>query len=140
MSISYTPKKIKKIIVFLIILALIISLAYAIGTLSIGRAEKRSISIVYPQKQAEIRSNEANSEVREVTSREVKGATIQATEIKKPEVSGSVVASKKGTKYHLPTCSGAKTISEENKITFPNAEAAKKAGYSPAKNCKGLNP
>lgn len=51
---------------------------------------------------------------------------------------GQVVASKNGTKYHLPTCPGAKQISDKNKITFNSAEEARAAGYSPASNCKGL--
>ena len=51
---------------------------------------------------------------------------------------GAVVASKSGTKYHLPWCSGASTIKEENKIWFDSYEEARKAGYTPAGNCKGL--
>lgn len=51
---------------------------------------------------------------------------------------GQVVASKNGTKYHLPECSGAKQISDKNKITFNSIEEARAAGYSPASNCKGL--
>ena len=52
--------------------------------------------------------------------------------------SGTVVASKKGTKYHFPWCSGARTIAPENKITFDSPEEARVAGYTPAANCKGL--
>ena len=48
------------------------------------------------------------------------------------------VASKNGTKYHLPTCSGAKTIGETNKVWFASKEAAEAAGYAPAANCKGI--
>lgn len=51
---------------------------------------------------------------------------------------GNFVASKNGTKYHYPWCSGAQSIREENKIWFSTAEEAKKAGYQPASNCKGL--
>ena len=54
-------------------------------------------------------------------------------------VDGEVVASKSGTKYHLPTCSGAKTIKPENLITFASRAEAEAAGYTPAANCKGLN-
>ncbi len=53
-------------------------------------------------------------------------------------VSGEVVASKSGTKYHLPTCSGAKSIKPENLITFATRAEAEAAGYTPAANCKGL--
>lgn len=49
-----------------------------------------------------------------------------------------VVASKKGTKYHLPWCSGAQSIKEENKIWFDSPEAARSAGYTPASNCQGI--
>lgn len=48
------------------------------------------------------------------------------------------VASKSGTKYYLPACSGAKSIKEENKVWFATAAEAQAAGYAPAANCKGL--
>ncbi len=48
------------------------------------------------------------------------------------------VASKSGTKYHLPWCGSAKQIKEENKIWFSSKEEAEKAGYTPASNCKGI--
>jgi len=48
------------------------------------------------------------------------------------------VASVKGSKYHFPWCSGAQRINEENKIWFPTKESAEQAGFTPAKNCKGL--
>lgn len=52
--------------------------------------------------------------------------------------SGSLVASKNGTKYHFPWCSGAQRIKKENEIWFDSSESARKAGYTPAANCKGL--
>jgi len=51
---------------------------------------------------------------------------------------GGYVASKSGTKYHLPWCGSAKQIKEENKVWFATKEEAEKAGYSPASNCKGI--
>ncbi|MFQ5661709.1 MAG: hypothetical protein ACE5F2_00445 [Candidatus Paceibacteria bacterium] len=51
---------------------------------------------------------------------------------------GLLVASKNGSKYHYPWCSGGKRISEKNKIWFDSVDSARKAGYTPAKNCKGL--
>ncbi len=68
----------------------------------------------------------------DVSSPQVKGAT------KEVATGESVVASKSGTKYHFPWCPGAKQISEKNKIVFSSPEDARKAGYSPAGNCKGL--
>jgi len=52
--------------------------------------------------------------------------------------SGVIVASKNGTKYHFPWCSGALRIKDENKVWFESEDVAKKAGYGPASNCKGL--
>jgi hypothetical protein len=49
-----------------------------------------------------------------------------------------LVASKKGTKYHLLTCPGAKQMNEDNKIYFNSVDEAKAAGYTAAANCKGL--
>ena len=51
---------------------------------------------------------------------------------------GLLVASKNGSKYHYPWCSGGKRIAEKNKIWFDSVEEAQKAGYTPASNCKGL--
>ncbi len=51
---------------------------------------------------------------------------------------GELIASKGGTKYHFPWCSGAQRISEANKLRFKSVEEARKAGYTPASNCKGL--
>lgn len=55
-----------------------------------------------------------------------------------PQTGGYYVGSKSGTKYHLPWCSGAERIKEENKVIFATKEEAEKAGYTPAANCKGI--
>ncbi len=54
------------------------------------------------------------------------------------ESEGGYVASKNGTKYHLPWCGSAKQIKEENKIWFATKAEAEAAGYAPASNCKGI--
>lgn len=48
------------------------------------------------------------------------------------------VGSKNGQVYHLPYCSGAKRITETNKIIFKTKIEAEQAGYRPASNCKGI--
>lgn len=53
-------------------------------------------------------------------------------------LTGQVVASKQGSKYYLPTCSGVKRIKPENLISFSGVAEAKAAGYEPAANCPGL--
>lgn len=64
----------------------------------------------------------------------------EAIEAKNAGVEGEkrYVASKSGTKYHLLSCAGAKSIKEENKIYFATKEDAERAGYTPAANCKGI--
>ena len=49
---------------------------------------------------------------------------------------GAVVASVNSDKYHYEYCSGAKRISEKNKIYFENATEAEEAGFKLADNCK----
>ena len=55
-----------------------------------------------------------------------------------PSGNGLLLDSKNGSKYHYPWCGGGKRISEKNKIWFDSTEEARKAGYTPAANCKGL--
>lgn len=62
----------------------------------------------------------------------------QGTSPSAPRSEGKYVASKNGSVYHLPSCSGAKRIKEENKIWFDTTEAAELAGYRKAANCEGL--
>ena len=58
--------------------------------------------------------------------------------VREMAVGGLVVASRRGSAYHYPWCAGASSIAEGNKVWFKSEEAARRAGYAPAKNCKGL--
>lgn len=51
---------------------------------------------------------------------------------------GYVVASKNGSVYYLPWCSGAQKMDPQKQIWFLSEAAAQEAGYSPSKGCKGL--
>ncbi len=51
---------------------------------------------------------------------------------------GKYVASKNGTKYYLPTCSGATRIKEANRVWFSTVADAQASGRTPASNCPGL--
>ncbi len=55
-------------------------------------------------------------------------------------IGGLIVASKTGKVYHYPWCPGASQMKRENQVWFADEEAARKAGYAPSKNCKGLEP
>ena len=51
---------------------------------------------------------------------------------------GLLVAARSGSVYYYPWCTGASKILPQNQRWFQSEEAARKAGYAPAKNCKGL--
>lgn len=65
----------------------------------------------------------------------------QAPESTKPEglfVGGLIVASRSGSVYYFPWCSGAGKILPANQRWFASESEAQGAGYTPAKACKGL--
>ena len=53
-------------------------------------------------------------------------------------IGGQFVASRTGSVYYFPWCGGAISIPPANQIWFATEASAQKAGFSPAKNCKGL--
>jgi hypothetical protein len=64
---------------------------------------------------------------------------VQAPILQSPEgiyPGGQFVASRTGSVYYYPWC--AENITPDKMIWFATEAAAKAAGYSPAKNCKGL--
>jgi len=109
------------------IMILIVLLAFGIGRLSTLRRDASSIKIEYPDTNALQGTSlgETSPQVRGTSTINTKNSTV-------------VVASKSGTKYHFPWCSGAKRIIPSNKITFSSPKEARAAGYAPAANCKGL--
>lgn len=51
---------------------------------------------------------------------------------------GLYVASRTGSVYYYPWCSGASNIAPLNQRWFKSAQEAQEAGYRPSKGCKGL--
>jgi len=110
--------------IFVISMIVLVGFAgFGLGRLSISEIKKQPISI------ENIKNNEMTASV--------SGSLKEITNENKNS-GGMVVASKNGTKYHYPWCSGSKSINEANKVYFNSIEEAKKAGYEPASNCKGL--
>lgn len=118
--------------VFLFFSIVLISLiSFGLGRLSVIWQPHAPIQVTKDGVKAAI---SAKKEV----SAEAKGES-QAQELEAiSETPGSVVASKNGSSYHLPTCSGAKNIKPENIIKFNSAAEARAAGYKPAGNCPAL--
>lgn len=103
----------------LLILAMIIS--FLLGRLS---KEAKNAIIIEPSVQKSSQINPSNYTID------------NATKIAKEQGIGSIVASKRGSKYYFVWCSGAKTLSEANKIYFDSENSAQSAGYTLATNCK----
>jgi hypothetical protein len=51
---------------------------------------------------------------------------------------GMFVGARGGSIYYYPWCAGALKIAAENQVWFASEIAAQNAGFSAAKNCKGL--
>ena len=51
---------------------------------------------------------------------------------------GLFVAARTGDLYYYPWCTGAAKILPQNQVWFASEKEAREAGYSPAKNCQGL--
>lgn len=116
--------------IFLIGIILLVSLAsFGLGRLSVFYGDKEGVKILYPE-------NQSGAVYESLGKSRTEGMAEE--EVPLPSPLGQYVASKTGSKYHFPWCSGAQSIKEENKIYFDSKEAAEKAGYTPAANCKGL--
>ena len=112
----------------LAMLIIVVSLvSFYLGRLSMG--ERRGVADSVPMKAAVI-------EAKTPIMQEIVSTTSPAVEEK--AIVETYVASRSGTKYHLPWCPGAKQIKEENKVWFATKADAEKAGYTPASNCKGI--
>lgn len=104
--------------IFLVVAIFLIALAsFGIGRLSVLYEVKEPLRIEYPEGQ---------------------GAAVTSAAVDITAENGSYVASLSGSRYHLPWCSGAQNIKEENKIWFATKEEAEIAGYTPATNCPGI--
>ena len=145
MSIQEIVTNIKRILgdvdTFLALLLILTAVsAFGLGRLSVAQNTPQNKEIKMTEMPASALVAESNGQ------ETVKVSESPTTTPKTPEQSTQqvipqkeqYVASKNGTKYHLPWCPGAKQIKEENKIWFSSKEEAEKAGYTPASNCKGL--
>lgn len=112
-----------------LIIILVATLSFGLGRLStVGNREP--IKIEYDKGIVQGSQSPSTSQVNNTAS------VVNATKQIAPSVSGEVVVSKNGTRYHYLHCSGAKQIKEENKIVFNTPRDAEAAGYTLAANCK----
>ena len=119
--------------IFLVVTMILVGAGgFGLGRLSALQNEERPVRIAYSEEQEGLEISKPSSK-----SVAASGALSVSSQGKVLE-EGSLVASKNGTKYHLPFCPGADRILEANKIYFASKAEAEKAGYTPAANCKGI--
>ncbi len=129
-----------KTIITIAIIVFSTTAALGAGVLVERKQSRKPVSITASKKQEMVATTSRVGDIPKNMAQTME----KVTEIKKTDgevgkpVDPTVVASKTGKKYHFPWCSGAKRISTSSKIVFKDAAAAKKAGYEPAANCKGL--
>ena len=112
-----------------LIVVLVGTLGFGLGRLSGLQAAKEPLKIIYP--------NDNSDFVKGEIAKPGDGVPT-ATVTPPPQGGGQFVGSRISDKYHYPWCSGAKRITEANKVWFNTKEEAERAGYTPAANCPGL--
>jgi hypothetical protein len=112
----------------------IVTIIILVGTASFGLGkistyEKNKIPVQVLKTQEAMYASVLDSQI--VKNTEL--SNIQTT-----QNNGEVVASKSGTRYYYPWCTGVNRIKEENKVWFKTIKEARLAGLTPASNCTGL--
>lgn len=129
--IGTVPRETKHNFFISLLIILVGTASFGLGRLSTNQINSSGIKVIIPQNSSANVLNALNSETQNSSNK-------LPPDVYVPDQGGEVVASKSGTKYHFPWCAGAKQIAEKNLITFASIEEARKAGYTPAANCKGL--
>lgn len=114
-----------------IVVGLVALSAFGLGRLSVDNTVLKEGSLIVNTPASVI---EANKDIVSVISSSSTALVENTLETNKTQYVGS----KNSDKYHLPWCSGAKRIADENKVYFNSKAEAEAAGYSPAANCKGI--
>jgi hypothetical protein len=107
-------------------------LAFGLGSLYSAQNTPHTLSLDTTHAVPYIVNNAALEASGTMSQGKVKGVSIVAPNGK------TIVASKKGKKYHYIWCSGAGRISAKNRRYFSTAEEAKNAGYTLASNCEAV--
>ena len=110
-----------------VIIILVGCSSFGLGRLSAFDEMRESVTIEPPSSNRQV----------DVAQNILPSTQIKDTTEKTP-TEGNIVASKSGTKYYFPWCSGANKIGKSNKVWFQTESEARAKGYTPASNCKGL--
>ena len=129
----YSPDKglkIKDDLYIILLIILVGTASFGLGKISAYEKNKAPIAILKTQEALTASVLDSQTQY-PVTS-------TQGTATNNTQTNGEVVASKSGTKYYYPWCSGVSRIKEENKVWYKTIDEAKAVGLTPASNCTGL--
>lgn len=131
MSINEILEKIKPFYT-IILLVLVAMVFFVLGHLYGLKRGDSSIKISYPNSTETSSVINSFSTTTNDSSQKVNSVSIQTSS------TGEVIGSKSGKKYYFPWCGTVKRIKPENQIHFASIDEARKAGFTPGGNCKGL--
>ncbi len=125
-------------IFFSVLIIFVAAISFLLGRQSVSlnsvlSTNTETATVIYQEKQANINLTPTHVPLTSTAT------PVQVSEVTEQDSQTvAVVASRNGTRYHLPECPGAARIKPENLLTFPSRAAAEAAGYTPAVNCPGL--
>jgi hypothetical protein len=130
--------KIKDDLYIILIIILVGLASFGLGKISGYEKDKTPISILKTKEYMLSTVLEGTSDIDDTKIDDTPIATKNTNSNSSTQAKGLVVASKSGTKYYYPWCSGVSRIREENKVWFNTIEEARATGLTPASNCTGL--
>lgn len=113
---------------------------FSLGRISSTDSKSTPINIKY-ENVASVLGAEDSEVSNQTKSKSTKGSASNSSAqivVPTPKTNGEVIGSKSGKKYYFPWCGTVKRIKLENQVHFASIELAKKAGYTPGGNCKGI--
>ena len=131
--------KIKDDLFIILIIILVGTISFGLGKISSYEKNKTPISILKTRDYMLSTVLEGTSNINKLETNIIKeNLTSETKTNSSTKTEGLVVASKSGTKYYYPWCTGVSRIKEENKVWFDSIEKARAAGLTPASGCTGL--
>lgn len=130
--------KIKDDLYIVIMIMLVGTASFGLGKISSYEKDKKPISILKTQEYMLATVWDGASSVSNTKINDTPNTAANVSPNQQTRASGEVVASKSGTKYYYPWCTGVSRIKEENKVWFNSIEDARLVGLTPATNCAGL--
>ena len=121
--------KIKDDLYIVLLILLVGTASFGLGKISAYEKNKTPIAILNTKEALTASVLDSQTTAEDTATQSIQSTT---------QSSGEVVASKSGTKYYYPWCSGVSRIKEENKVWFKTIDEAKATGLTPATNCAGL--